>query len=709
MRKIIFLAIMVVLSGSFAAFAQSNTYAAKELKEEKDRFVKQLRSTSRDSAIVNPLARYFESEVYTIYSSVMADGKLPTTDKEKAARSLVYFIQELGKGLKQQKIDMYDVRDALQSYKATLAALLYHKPFAQNLMALGPQRSQLVAASFTQYKEHPLLDDIAVYKRVASAPQFILEFLENQPGFRFSDSLLLDAAAHDPQKLVSYLNRNEKGIQEKIRNTKNIYVRQIVTLSKDRNASELFPFVTEIARNRITPDEILAKRMDAIGYFQLMVNTLMEARQSRDSSSIFLEPLRSGIKQKSLAFFVNQLNELHNAKEAVRFASVKDLRPQDLYYIITSSGDELYTSSYLGLYKRLMEHFKDQSAASLFDLMKYDNFRVFMRLAANYNVLTDFLGKMPQESRQALLHRFIAGIETDKESGLDKAMDIADLFSGIDGATDVSAIVLDELNSNLKRCKAAQEYFGIRLYSILLQVFDLVKQDNSSNRIWATLGNYEMLKRSQLANKNGQITELVLFYGDDDGITSFHNFMKHYTDAKKWKVTKNKSWVSIESVADESFTIYANLPLDAKEGLDLKAQDSLAGYLQQQSLEPTILIHRGHSYHLDKTLQKLTPSVKLAILGSCGGHNKAISIARLSPDVQVIASKKTGAKSINDPVIDAVNDTLLEKKDLSWPDIWSKLSTRFDKDEVTQSLFAEYFPPNKNLSLFVLKLFMFYS
>jgi hypothetical protein len=105
----------------------------------------------------------------------------------------------------------------------------------------------------------------------------------------------------------------------------------------------------------------------------------------------------------------------------------------------------------------------------------------------------------------------------------------------------------------------------------------------------------------------------------------------------------------------------------------------------------------------------LQPSVKLAILGSCGSYNKAISIASINPDVQVIGSKKTGSKSINDPIIDEINETLLNRKDLLWPEIWKKLAARFGKDEVALSLFNEYFPPSDNLSLFVLKLFNYYN
>ena len=135
--------------------------------------------------------------------------------------------------------------------------------------------------------------------------------------------------------------------------------------------------------------------MDVVKYFQLLVNTLKGSVESKNTPLIFQKLIRRGIKKKSLDFYVNQVNELHSAADAKRFASVKGLRPEDIYYIITSCGDELYTSSYLGLYKRLMEHFKTSSADSLFSIVQYDNFRIFMRMAANYNVLTDFLNKMP--------------------------------------------------------------------------------------------------------------------------------------------------------------------------------------------------------------------------------------------------------------------------------------------------------------------------
>lgn len=710
MRKIfLYFFAVVVLSQPAQAIAQpvASVSAYNLLQEEQELFLQRFKSISGDTTIVYPLARYFESEVNNIHKTVIADAAFLTgMEKEKAVRSLVYFMKELEKSIGQQKSDMYDMPGAVRSYKSLLTALIYHKPVAPVLTPLSARRSQLLAASFTQYKEHVLLDDIAIYKRMSASPQFILQFLETKPGFRYADSLLLKAAAHDPMKLIAYLNKTGPGIQNKIRSTKDKYLQQIVLLSGDKKATELLPFVTQLAEKRITPEEILSQRMDAAKYFQLLVNTLMESRNVKDDGFIFFKPLRAGIKQKSLDFYVHQINELHTAADAVRFASVKGLRPEDLYYIITSCGDELYTSSYLGLYKRLMEHFKDQSADSLFGIVKYDQFRTFMRLAANYNVLTDFLHNMPRERMVDLAKKFIGGIETDVDSGLEKAMDIADFFAGLGSASDIIALIQTELQSNLSRCRTSQQYLGVRLYSILLQVFELVKQGGAQNQIWTKLGNYEILKRAALENKSGEVVELVLFYGDKDGVASFNSFLKLYA-GNKWKVEKNANWVSIRSVSDPGFAIYANLPIESEEELDLRTQDSLVAFLQQQSLEPTVLIHRGHSYHLDNTLKRLTPSVKLAVLGSCGGYNKAISIASINKDVQVIGSRKTGAKSINDPIIEVINATLLERRDLVWSEIWAKLSDRFSKDEATLSLFNEYFPPDNNLSLFVLKLFVF--
>jgi hypothetical protein len=700
---------VVLLLLSVTVPGQRNASPEKILKEEQNKFLKQLRNVSIDSAIIDPLSRSLEAEIKGIHKYILTSGALTAAEKQKAVQSLIYFIAELNKSVVNQKLEVYDLPATFRSYRSILQAVMYNKPTDEFLKAAGPRRSQVFANAFKDYRQSPLFEDVATYKRVASSPEFILSFLENKPGYRFTDSLLYVAAVYNPVKFISFLNRPSNSLQQRIRNTENIYLQQIVFLSEEKNATELLPFVTQLAEEKITIDSILKTRLDVVKYFQLLVNTMKESGSHGDRSFVFGQLLRNGLREKSLYFYGNYINEQHNATDAVRFAPVKGLRPEDIYYIITSAGEELYTSSYLGLYKRLMEHFPDQSADSLFQIINYDNFRVFMRMAANYNVLPDFLSRMPHESAVALLTRFIAGIETETSTGLEKAMDIADSFTGLGNATDIIATIGNELEQNLARCKKEQQYFGIRLYSILLQVFDLVKQSDNLNKLWSTLGNYETLKQRSLQNKNGEIIELVLFYGDDDGVASFNNFQRLFTDLSKWEVTKTTSWITIRSKTDQPIVIYANLPLEEKDESDLRAQEALFAYMEQQGAAPSILVHRGHSYHLGKTLRKLAPSVKLAILGSCGSYNNAISIASINPDIQIIGSKKMGSKSINDPIISMINETLVSKNDLYWPEVWEKLRTRFNKDQAALNLFNEYIPPGKNVSLFVLKLFNYYN
>ena len=692
-------------------FAQTVTLvtANERLKEEQVDFSQYIQSIFIDSNVAGRLQWFVEFEVDSINQSVAGDTGLTEVEKAKAIQSLVYFLKQLSENLSLQKFDIYDIPDALESYKLTLRALLRHTPYLELVNKLGPRRSQLLANAFWQYNECTELEDIAVFKRVASLPAYILQFLESRPGFRYADSLLVLVAAHYPSKVVSYLLQHKPGLQLLIRMNKNIYLQQIVSLSENRFISELLPFIIPLAEKRITVTEILDKRKDPKTYFELLVNTLKhELSRPAIASSIFLIPLRNGIKDKSISFYVNQINELHSSAAESRFAAVNDLRVEDLYYIITSCEEELYTSSYLGLYRRLMEHFNTPAVDSLFGIVKYDNFRPFMRMAAIYNTLGDFLSCMPQKTAAGLLKRFISGIETDANTGLAKAMDIADAFSGFTALPGISLMIQQELKSNYDRCKYDQSFFGMRLYSILQNVFDLVQKKDSVNKFWANLGNHELLERKVLQNKRDEIIEVVLFYGDEDGIGSFNNFIRLYKDPTRWKISKNNYWITIRSLSEQPVIIYANLPLDNETEMDMLAQDSLFAFLKQQMAEPVILIHRGHSYHLSHTLRRLQPTVKLAILGSCGGYNSLLNIANISPDAQIIVSKKIGSQFINDPMIDVINENLQNNRDLVWSEIWEKLRIRFSKNELMLNLFNEYIPPTKNVSLFVLKLFNFY-
>ena len=158
--------------------AQSNYSAENLLKKEQKEFMQVLREISTDSVIVNPIARSFDLEFNSLFTSIVKNKSLNSEEKDKAVKSMVFFMKELSRNLNNQRMDLYSIPEVLQSYKTLLNALTTHKPVEPLLTNLEPRRTQILSATFSQYKEYSLIDDIAVYKRVASSPDFILQFLE---------------------------------------------------------------------------------------------------------------------------------------------------------------------------------------------------------------------------------------------------------------------------------------------------------------------------------------------------------------------------------------------------------------------------------------------------------------------------------------------------------------------------------------------------
>ena len=100
-----------------------------------------------------------------------------------------------------------------------------------------------------------------------------------------------------------------------------------------------------------------------------------------------------------------------------------------------------------------MDYCKKSATDSLFRLVNYDQFQVFMRMAANYNTLNDFFSCLPVPVSKDLISRFSSDIETNVYNGLEKAMDLADAFSGLAKDSLFGGLVAEQLLLNLKKNK----------------------------------------------------------------------------------------------------------------------------------------------------------------------------------------------------------------------------------------------------------------
>ncbi|HJU45585.1 MAG TPA: hypothetical protein VJ647_02325, partial [Chitinophagaceae bacterium] len=142
-------------------------------------------------------------------------------------------------------------------------------------------------------------------------------------------------------------------------------------------------------------------------------------------------------------------------------------------------------------------------------------------------------------------------------------------------------------------------------------------------------------------------------------------------------------------------------PLYGENDPDEAAKEKLGQYLKSKKLKPAVFIHRGHSYHVKASLFRLQPTARIVVLGSCGGYNNLNEVLTVSPDAHIISSKQTGTRTVNEPILQAINNDLRAGKNIDWLPMWRQLGTMFRGD--SKELFDDYVPPYKNLGVIFIK------
>lgn len=549
------------------------------------------------------------------------------------------------------------------------------------------------------FDKHP---DVRAYVYTSvgkDEPMMMIKRLEEYSNDSFAGEIIAAVARINPAMIFNYAQSTNPLLKNPVMRTQDPLVQAIVKIAtKAKSPLKVFPFLNDIYAGRKTIEEVDDLTSSPAVYFENLV------RLKLGNDSISRKLYTAEMQYRALKDFVRPMNDLHEEKDNVRFKCIDSLSPAALYFVMVYGQDEIYTSSFIGTFKRLMERMKPQSGDQFLQSLNYDHFRTFIRMCANYNTLTDFLGSMEDNMRTAVMTKFIGGLQHGKEDDLEDAVDVADAFGSIRD-TVLTTFLQQRVKDNYEQSYKEQSKKGMIVYSLLAMLFEGSKISNNdegaavaSSRLKLPPINKVMFK--DLVNDSGIVYQQVFFYGDEDGKMSYDGYMQEFRN-KKWKVVNEKYWSVISSTAGKKVVIYANLPL--KEPEDEDAQDSLGRYLAANNIVPTIMVHRGHSYHLPITLAKLTKQVKIVVLGSCGGyHNLAVVLDR-APDAHIISSKQTGAMAINEPIIRAINSRLLEGEDINWIAIWHELDEYFGKRKDLHEKYDDYVPPYKNLGAIFIK------
>ncbi len=568
--------------------------------------------------------------------------------------------------------------------------------------------NKILLGDNTVFFENPGLNlaKVVMFQQFADLhPGEVLVKIEPYLDQPFADSLLIGCAYVFPDKFYNYAAASETRVGKQIRNIKDPFVQLIVKISDERSGRLIFPFLHAIQKGRLTIDSVKQIAKDNLKYYRLLVKTQLDYIDElrRKDTPVLYKELGAMIKRKAEELYINEINALHDLPDDKRFKVLQPLSATELYYIIVTGEDVIYTSSYVGVYNRMMAKAPQRNGDSLLMQVKFDRFKKFIRMAASYNKLDAFLSTMQPGNAQLLMKAFVRGLE--KTNNLEDAVDVADSYGSIVNPAIVQ-LMKQEILVNLNQNILYNNSRGEAIYDILNLL--ILSAEDSSGQLTSkyNVPPVYQIPTELLKDTAGRVVQQVFFYGDKDGIQSFQNFLGLFKGKKEWKILQNENWVEIQSQVGKPVSIFANKPLDNSKGddPDAKAQKMLIEYMKQNGIQPTIVIHRGHSYHLKYTIAQLPSTARIILLGSCGSYQNLTSVLQICPDAQIISSKEVGSRLVNEPVLKLINESLLYQDDIDWINMWNTLGKQFE-GSAAEERFENYIPPHKNLGALFIKAF----
>ncbi len=633
-------------------------------------------------------------------------------------RNLTYIIKVLDYSRvawKTRRLSPLNFPTLIDHFEKILKANLDSETIAPYISECPYDVADILTSIFTESKGYKEAQQIVFLKYAALHPDRIMKSIRPYVGEPFADSLITEISKVNPVQIYSYAQASESPEGKLIRRNQDPAVRKLVELSETPNALYYFPFLDDILSGKQSMDYIRQfigdgeSSYDSVGYFKLLVKTEINYYQrlvAKDTpiAMFGVNGLRYTLQSRAIRHFITPINELHEQPVNIRMKAISPLSPEEIYYMIVMGEDDIYTSSYKHSFAQMIQKMGAKPRAdSLLLNVGFDYFKKFIKMAANFNQLDTFLRMMPQAYSEILMKAFVAKL--DNVSDLEDAVDVADSYSSIKDKALLKKI-LNNIITNERKCISDNNIKGKVIYGLLKTIFlslDSAKKIDLAKEIG--IPPIFTVDPNYIEDDSGRIIQQVYFYGDDDGKNNFNKFLYTFSP-KEWKITKMPEWVEIQSLkGKQQVLIYANKPLDNDANLDDSAQVHLGAYLTKNNISPTVVIHRGHSYWLSRTISRMPADVKVLVLGSCGGFKNLNQILSICPDAHIISTKEIGKGDINQPILDYLNRAFVSGKKLDWREMWKYLDSFFARDpnrEVRES-WEDYVPPYKNLGAVFIK------
>ena len=642
------------------------------------------------------------------------DTQLPTNnDKVRYLRNVAEILNYFKISRKLNEIKITELPALLNTFEKMLKAKVSGESILPFLQASSYMVAKLNTRIFAEEKDRNAAEAIIYLKYVSLNTDKILQTIAPFAKEAFADSLVVVACKLNPVQFYNYAQSDGSTVGKLIRRNTDRMVVQVAALSKTDNALFYFPFLDDLLSERQNIDSIKKfvgdgdKGYDSVGYFKLLVKTATAyskrmAKPFYDTAIAYYgaNGLLKTLHKKALQHFIIPINNLHEENNlAVRMRAIQPLTPAELYYMMVMGENDIYTSSYKHSFERFLQLMGPKPKGdSLLLAVNFNQFRKFIKMAANYNQLDTFLKTMPPERSEQLMKAFVAQLENNLEG----AVDVADSYSSISNKK-LQEAMLENVTDNELAAIATNNGKAKVIYGLLKTIFLSLNDNKVDLSTQIGIPPIYEVDDKYIRDGKGNLVEQVFFYGDKDGKLFYPSFRNSFS-SKEWKVTEKKEWMEAVSLKG-NVMVFANKPLDNNDNLDDTAQIHLAKYLQEQGLKPAVIVHRGHSYWLDRTMSRMPGDAKIVVLGSCGGYQNLNEILEINPEAHIISTKEIGTGDINRPILTYINQVFAANNNLSWPKMWQSLTGIFSKDpsKSIRDSWDDYIPPYKNLGAIFLK------
>ncbi|WP_376965987.1 hypothetical protein ABNQ39_31480 [Azospirillum sp. A26] len=408
------------------------------------------------------------------------------------------------------------------------------------------------------------------------------------------------------------------------------------------------------------------------------------------------------------------LDDMVDDPPADRFRITMAMSSEDLLGLIARIGPQLYTSSLDGLVNILRIQVKLEKRSFL-ALAREERTRP---LWAEFFVATvgggraaSLFGTNPAIARELMRESLRALLPVDgKPPAIDTAVVIGALADAMDlDSPPIRAALEDELAARYRAAGEPPAKAGLQDASI--------RSGTSDTPARSMIGLAGSLHAARLSGRaatpafeaerfpqnhplaalpvlsgerlfrNGINVQRMTFYDDPDGRASFRGFLRQHR-AQGWALHAQSGFAVAISPERHGrrIIIVADIP-----GAGDAGRAAAWDWMAREGLTPSIVIHRGHSYHEDATMTEIAPGTALVFWGSCGGHTRLRSTLERAPDALVLATQNIGVSTVNEALLGIMEERLLADGAIDWNAVWKEARAR-----IRDRRFASYKRPDQD-------------